>query len=75
MMESTMMKNVNTLQEMSSKNMKFIESSVKMAQAEVSEQRKNMVEMVKTVQERNAKMAQGRCSHKKQCGISQDKTT
>ena len=73
MMESTMMKNVNTLQEMSSKNMKFIESSVKMAQAEVSEQRKHMVEMVKTVQERNAKMAQG--SHKKHCGISQDKAT
>ncbi|CAB4029587.1 Hypothetical predicted protein [Paramuricea clavata] len=57
LMESTMTKNVNTLQVMTNKNMKFIEESVKMVREEAAEERKQMVEIVKTVQERNAKMA------------------
>lgn len=59
LMESTMTRNVNTLQEMTNKNMKFIEESVKMMREETAEKRKQMVEIVKTVQERNAKMAKG----------------
>lgn len=74
MMESTMIKNINTLQQMSSKNIKFIESSVKMAQAEATEQRKQMVQMVKNAQQRSSKMAQGRCGQVKQCSTSHDDT-
>ena len=59
MMESSMRKNVGTLQEMASKNMKFIEESVKMAREEAAEQRKQMVEVVKTLQEKNAQIAKG----------------
>ena len=60
-MQSTMTKNVATLQEMSTKNMKFIEDSLKMARKEADEKQKQMVEIVKNVQERNAKLAKGKC--------------
>ena len=61
LMENTMTRNVNLLQEMNDKNMKIIETSVKMAQEEAAEQRKEMIQVVKSVQERNAKLAKGWC--------------
>ena len=60
-MQSTMAKNVATLQEMSNKNMKFVEESLQMAKKQADEKQKEMVEIVKGVQERNAKLAKGKC--------------
>ena len=63
LMQNTMTTNVNTLQQMSSKNVKFIEDSLKMMKEETAQQQKQMVEIVKSVQERNAKLAKGKCDH------------
>lgn len=60
-MESRMAMNVKILQEMTTKNMKFIEDNVKLAREEAAEKQQQMVEIIKQVQERNDRIAQGAC--------------
>jgi hypothetical protein len=74
-MQSTMAKNVATLQEMSNKNMKFVEESLQMAKKQADEKQKEMVEIVKGVQERNAKLAKGKCDSLSSLSQHQERRT
>ena len=59
LMERRMTENMGMLQEMTSKNMEFFQASMKMAREEAAMQQRNMMELVKTVQEKNAQIAKG----------------
>lgn len=58
-MQKNMMESLNTLKEMAHKNQQFFEESLKMAQQNRKQEQQQMMEMVKQMQEKNARIAQG----------------